>query len=541
MRFHRLVLVAGALAMLLPATSRTRAQQPPSSGAAQPLTMGRLALMSAASDDALVPRLRDALRSSDAGLRAIAARIVGVRRLTSLEPDLVAALAQEQDDGVAAEMIRTGLQFDTVATRSSVSDHLPHAGTASLLSYAEHLGRIEPDRLADELPDLLSRLTGIGYDLDDVVLMAAEQHPDRRERLLRAWLTHASGVDWRVLLTRFDTPPNSATDNRILVDALASDDAAIRRATVWQIVRWLPDEPTVDAAVLAAAAAFTETSLDGWEGVGRELVRRSRGSTPTDQSSVLEQLGHTYAGDLTAAAGLPWWSTAEQRVVRSIVGRSASKKSETRSTFSRAKMATMRAVEPPWPGFLASLFDAARCARTSEPTYGGLILRYRPDGRPISVSLDAGSLDSRCQAALGALPALMEIERVAAVPADAQQWIVMTTQEDVVACVDTSDPRARSTRELAEDQIVLDDPRRVHSVQPTYPTDARRRRIQGTVVIESLISSMGCLRGARVVTSAGLPLDLEALLAVTQWRYRTPKLNGRPVQVEMSAYVSFVL
>jgi TonB family protein len=383
-------------------------------------------------------------------------------------------------------------------------------------------------------------LTSVDHHLHDAVLMAAEQHPDRRERLLRTWLTHASGTDWRVLLARVDAPPDSAADNRILVDALASDDDAIRRATAWQIVRWLADEQTVDAAVLAAAAEFTGTRLEGWEGVGRELVRRSRGSAPTDQSSILEQLGRTYAGDLNDAARLPWWSATEQRVVRSIIGRSAPKKPAARLTFSRTKMATMRAVEPPWPGFLASLFKAARCARTNEPTYGGLILHYRPDGRPISVSLDVGSLDPPCQAALGALPGLIEIESVAAVPADAQQWIIMTTQEDVVACVDTAAPLAQTIRDRTEGQVVLDEPRRVHSVQPIYPTDALRRRLQGGVVIESLISSTGCLRGARVVTSAGLSLDLAALVAVTQWRYRTPQLNGHPVQVEMSAHVSFV-
>lgn len=80
----------------------------------------------------------------------------------------------------------------------------------------------------------------------------------------------------------------------------------------------------------------------------------------------------------------------------------------------------------------------------------------------------------------------------------------------------------------------------LNRVQPIYPEEARKARIQGTVRLHVIIQKDGTLRGVEVVS--GHPLLTEsALTAVKQWRYEPTVLNGEPVEVDTTIDVSFVL
>jgi protein TonB len=80
----------------------------------------------------------------------------------------------------------------------------------------------------------------------------------------------------------------------------------------------------------------------------------------------------------------------------------------------------------------------------------------------------------------------------------------------------------------------------VHKVKPEYPAMARQARIQGTVVLEAVISREGTIQNLQVLS--GHPMLVpSALAAVRQWRYRPYFLNGAPVEVETQVTVNFVL
>jgi TonB family protein len=540
MRFRSLMLAGTTLAMLAASNVRARDWQSPLAQQPAPLTMGRLALLGARSDETFGRSLQAALRSPDAGLRAVAARLIDVGRIAALGPALAATLADEQDDRVAAEMLRAALRLDTPDSRAAVASYLQRSGPASLQAYAEHLARVSPDRLVDELPMLMTRLTDVPNDLDDILIMAGEQHLDDRERLTRTWMTHASGVAWRALLDDFPAAPVRPELNRILVDAAASADGAVREETVWRVVRWLAANESVDASVLDAAAAPTDDTGD-WESIARELVRRRRGAEAVDRTGVLQQLGAAHAVDLFETADLPQWSTGEQRVVRTAIANGArkSQRSTDLPPVPVGTMATVRAADAPWPGFFSSLFEATGCEKTGTSTYGGLVVSYLPDGRPMSVGVDRGSLSPACQSALAALVGVVEIESVAAAATDARQWLIMTTQRDVVACADEPEP-ITSSAEHQEHPLLAENPKRKKSVQPIYPEAAQRAGLRGTVTILDRLSVTGCVRHARVVRSAGLSLDLAALDAVTQWHYEPAIVRGRPRSVDATINVTFV-
>ena len=80
----------------------------------------------------------------------------------------------------------------------------------------------------------------------------------------------------------------------------------------------------------------------------------------------------------------------------------------------------------------------------------------------------------------------------------------------------------------------------IHKVQPNYPPLARQARIQGSVVLQAVISKDGAIENLRLVS--GHPMLAPAAIdAVKQWRYKPYILNGEPVEVETQITVNFTL
>ena len=79
-----------------------------------------------------------------------------------------------------------------------------------------------------------------------------------------------------------------------------------------------------------------------------------------------------------------------------------------------------------------------------------------------------------------------------------------------------------------------------HRVSPTYPTQARIQRIEGTVVLEAMVGEDGNVRDVKV-SSGPAVLASAAKQAVEQWRYQPFELNGKPVAMGTSIRIVFKL
>jgi protein TonB len=80
----------------------------------------------------------------------------------------------------------------------------------------------------------------------------------------------------------------------------------------------------------------------------------------------------------------------------------------------------------------------------------------------------------------------------------------------------------------------------IRKVQPNYPPLARSARIQGSVVLQAVISKEGTIENLKVLS--GHPMLVQsAIEAVQLWRYRPYILNGDPVEVETQITVNFSL
>jgi len=76
-------------------------------------------------------------------------------------------------------------------------------------------------------------------------------------------------------------------------------------------------------------------------------------------------------------------------------------------------------------------------------------------------------------------------------------------------------------------------------VEPQYAEDARKAKLQGTVVLYVEVGPDGMAHNIRVQHSLGMGLDEKAIEAVQQWRFRPGMKDGKPVTVAATLEVNF--
>jgi TonB family protein len=79
-----------------------------------------------------------------------------------------------------------------------------------------------------------------------------------------------------------------------------------------------------------------------------------------------------------------------------------------------------------------------------------------------------------------------------------------------------------------------------HEVLPEYPEDARQAGVQGTVVLDAVVSPEGAVTQVKLV-SGPEALSVAAIDAVRWWRYEPYLIDGKPATVETTVSVDFRL
>jgi len=69
----------------------------------------------------------------------------------------------------------------------------------------------------------------------------------------------------------------------------------------------------------------------------------------------------------------------------------------------------------------------------------------------------------------------------------------------------------------------------IYTPAPAYPSDMRRRNIEGSVLVEFAIASDGSCAVRQILESSGFtPLDDAVESTVLRWKYRPASMDGRP-------------
>jgi TonB family protein len=87
--------------------------------------------------------------------------------------------------------------------------------------------------------------------------------------------------------------------------------------------------------------------------------------------------------------------------------------------------------------------------------------------------------------------------------------------------------------DFADDQIV-------HRVHPTYPKQARARKLHGTVVLEAIVNKKGSVDSLQLVSGDSV-LAQAAADAVKQWKYKPYSHNGEPTEFQTKITIDFKL
>jgi len=174
-----------------------------------------------------------------------------------------------------------------------------------------------------------------------------------------------------------------------------------------------------------------------------------------------------------------------------------------------------------------------------------LLLEGKPLGVPHALGVfDANTLERR----------LMKLTETRKNPGRLRRWTafgacivlgvaaastVIALRFDVVAAASdkaTAKNQAIPTSIPAEKMVE----RLLTKVNPKYPADAKKARIQGTVVLDAVIGKTGQVENLKVVSGPS-ELQQSALDAVRQWTYKPYLWNGNPIEVETTIKVIYTL
>jgi TonB family protein len=519
-------------------------QNPSSSKAVTP---GSIALLMNELDDAGLKQIGAALDHQDPLVRTVAARSLATLGRAPRADTVARALEREQHEVAAIEQARALLFMRGSAAFEVIEKRMSTFRRLALLS-AEFYGRIQPERIGDGLPKWAAALGDNRSELNKHVRAALDKAPTSGESLLRAWLEASDERAWGSFLSTLPCE-GSPAQAAVLTDGVKFKDAGKREQTVWMFVVCLARNQTVPAALLDAAMPGTSEAVAltdnvSWEQFGRELIARRRNGTQTpDRSALITAEGTKRILQARGIGPMPELLPSERRALRAIVmdenlkvpppGRPLPEDQPT------ASAPAMRTFPKFWPGFLESVFDAARCKPNDKSPAGVVLVGYEVGGRVNRISVGPDQLPGGCGAALTALARLTLADAASPTEPGVSEYLILPLDEEYVQCVTEGEPADGSPPGRVGGKI--QPPQKVRDVRPVYPEDAQRSRIQGIVMLETTISRTGCVHSLRVIRSAHAALNFAGLRAVSQWRFTPTLLDGRPVPVLMTITVTFSL
>lgn len=82
-------------------------------------------------------------------------------------------------------------------------------------------------------------------------------------------------------------------------------------------------------------------------------------------------------------------------------------------------------------------------------------------------------------------------------------------------------------------------PEKLYAPQPRYSEEARKARLQGAVILQTVIDALGNVSEVKVLKGLSAGLTESAIETVRQWRFRPATRNGEPVPVYFNLVVTF--
>jgi TonB family protein len=489
--------------------------------------------------------LQEALAHSDPAVRIVAARLVGVLKMTPLEGALAKALDAERNARVSGEQVRSLLLLDDGTAMAAVERYLPHASVPGTMAYAWWLVRMHPDRLPAAVPALTTVLDHQAYRLVPVLHAAASAAPAAARQMFVSYFDAIADPNVQNVMSDHAAWPYDAT---LLRAALTSSRAAIREAAVWRIIAWLADGRQVGEDVLQDArreASVDASRAETWEQFGRDIIaRETRGAMTPDRSAWLKTAARAHQDDARLLGPLTSVTAPERDALHAALGStfrtSPPVPRHPMPTYDPPAQTPMRTVPVLWPGLLTSVFDAAGCQTTRQPHYESMTVTYRPDGRLNSVAIGRDTRPTPCTTAAMALVRLLVAAPEGLVVPDLTQHVLVPTEKAIVACVDQPDVDVPAPGDVTVPQGTAS-PKLDRMVRPNYPEAQRRAGIEAEPWMTARVTRTGCVRAVSITRTEGPAFDLNAIDAALHWRFKPFVVGGAAREVTVIIVLEFRL
>lgn len=85
----------------------------------------------------------------------------------------------------------------------------------------------------------------------------------------------------------------------------------------------------------------------------------------------------------------------------------------------------------------------------------------------------------------------------------------------------------------------LSAPVAVTKVDPAYPQEVMREKVEGTVSLYAIIRADGTVDSIRILESVDSRLSESAIKALSRWHFRPGTKEGKPVDIEAVVQIPF--
>jgi TonB family protein len=82
---------------------------------------------------------------------------------------------------------------------------------------------------------------------------------------------------------------------------------------------------------------------------------------------------------------------------------------------------------------------------------------------------------------------------------------------------------------------------RIKDPNPEYPERAKQQHLTGSVMLEAVIGTDGRIHNLQVISAPGQLLTDSSVKAVSKWEYKPYLLNGQPVEVRTTIFVTYAM
>jgi len=479
-----------------------------------------------ASRDDIAPALTQALKSPDALTRATAARVAAVRVEQPILDSIREALSSEQNADAAREEIRALILLgtdDDIDVATKAASRFPPRMDGVV---ADAIARLGAPRAIDLYADHVRPLRRLG-DESNFFRVALWNTPDQVERIAKKLIDDGDERGWCELMSA------DGCDRVLLPDtwsaALNSSAVAIRAAAAHALVaRYAADREHFPSELREIALADREASGD--EAFDFEMLRRCAGqSARANESCTAVRLhDHCMVASLYTPDELSAGGCEPPRVVAD--GKSSSPVSPAQLSFA--------GLLP--PGLTAAIIDNANC---DEAAVGLARIEVDRNGRVRQFEASHVSTPKRCLSAFATIIGLSFFDPETISSAATDEQIVIVKPPKDAPCTDAMPMSGSQAEEAFRITSGVAPPQLSKRVDPVISADLRKS-ITGkhnfAATVESVVSPSGCVRQMRLVNQTPYPaMNASALLALSQWKFKTGTRDGEPVPVVMNVNVVF--